>query len=77
MVTIGSTHYVKDHWTEQGIYTGSVKQVGRAKGDFVLEGQGRCVLTYPSKVVVYNGNWQNDKKHGYGVLKVESKDIVP
>ena len=77
MESIGSSKFVTDHWTDQGIYSGQVKQVGRSKFDLVLEGKGRCVLEYPNKVITYDGSWQNDKKHGYGILKTETKGANP
>ena len=64
-------HIVKEQWTSYGIYTGTVRKIGKSK-DFTLEGEGTMVLKHPNgKVVKFVGEFMNDKKDGYGVLTNE------
>ena len=48
-----------------------VRKIGKSK-DFTMEGEGILVLKHPSgKVITYTGEFMNDKKNGYGILKKE------
>ena len=41
--------------------------------DFELEGKGKVVLKHPTNgsITTYEGEWLNDKKHGFGTLLKE------